>query len=54
MHHDVTPLQGEGGADTGMHLWTDNYSEVPYIAPGLVKGKELVVDEWEVCSVHVV
>ncbi len=23
--------------------------DAPYIAPGMVKGKELVVDEWEVC-----
>ena len=36
---------GEGKA-----LWVDD-EPVPYIAPGMMKGKELVVDEWEV-SIH--
>ena len=30
-----------------MKLWMDDVG-TPYIAPGMVKGKELVVDEWEV------
>ncbi len=36
-----------------MKLWMEDYTDVPYIAPGMVKGKELVVDEWEVSRYNV-
>lgn len=29
-------------------MWRDNYTDVHFIPQGLVEGKELVVDEWEV------
>ena len=44
-------IQGDGKQGT-FNLWSDNYPTVPYIPPGMVEGKEIMQDEWEVSCKH--
>ena len=45
----VFDVQSDGKEGT-FNLWSDNYPTVPYIAPGMIEGKEVVMDEWEVSN----
>ena len=40
-----------GDIDTEGGKWWETNDNENYIAPGLVEGKELVVDDWEVRNV---
>ena len=42
-------MQTDAAEGEAFNLLSDNYTDLHYIPPGMIKGKEVVVDEWEVC-----
>ena len=41
-------LQSDGEVKGEFNLWKDSHVNVHFIPQGLLEGKELMVDEWEV------
>ena len=47
MLNSVCIIQTTGDED-GVDVWAEQWSSVPFIAPGMIDGKGPYYDEWEV------